>query len=128
MVKAGLCKSPIRRFESARRLQTIFFPGAIPLTWLRVRRVFSAASRGGEMANAADLKSAARKGLWVRFPPSAPKLCHICCMPSIGRSILCLVAPNVHEMATEIVEEGRGMKSVLVAFYLAGGLRIARPI
>ena len=28
--------------------------------------------RGGGMVDAADLKSAARKGLWVRIPPPAP--------------------------------------------------------
>jgi hypothetical protein len=28
--------------------------------------------RGGEMADAADLKSSARKGVRVRIPPSAP--------------------------------------------------------
>ena len=28
--------------------------------------------RGGEMADAADLKSAPRKGVWVRIPPPAP--------------------------------------------------------
>ena len=51
MVKAGVCKTPIQRFESARRLD--FF------------------CRGGGMVDAADLKSALRKEVWVRFPPSA---------------------------------------------------------
>ncbi len=31
--------------------------------------------RGGGMADAADLKSSARKGVWVRIPPSVPVLC-----------------------------------------------------
>ena len=36
------------------------------------RRREATTSRGGEMANAADLKSAGRKTLWVRIPPPAP--------------------------------------------------------
>ena len=48
MVKAAVCKTAIHRFESGRRLQLI--------------------SRGGGMADAADLKSAGVKSLWVRVP------------------------------------------------------------
>jgi hypothetical protein len=51
VVKAGVCKTPIQRFKSARRLVIL--------------------CRGGGMADAADLKSASRKGVWVRVPPSA---------------------------------------------------------
>ena len=52
MVKAGVCKTPMQRFKSARRLQCY-------------------SCRGGGMADAADLKSASLAGVWVRVPPSA---------------------------------------------------------
>ena len=35
-------------------------------------RIFSSLSRSGEMADAADSKSAASDGMWVRLPPPAP--------------------------------------------------------
>ena len=37
----------------------------------RVARYIPGERSGGEMANAADLKSAGRFPLWVRFPPGA---------------------------------------------------------
>ena len=53
VVKAGVCKTPMQRFESARRLH------------------YFSSCRGGGMVDAADLKSALRKEVWVRVPPSA---------------------------------------------------------
>ncbi len=54
----------MRRFESARRLQKF------PQTATGARQVKE--GRGGGTVDAADLKSATRKGVWVRVPLPAP--------------------------------------------------------
>ena len=76
VVKARVCKTLIRRFDSARRLQRN------PFNIYRCRSLtptiecarFHGSCRGGGMVDAADLKSASRKGVWVRHPPSAPNI------------------------------------------------------
>ena len=55
VVKAGVCKTPIQRFESARRLH-----------------LFPQNAGVAELADAEDLKSSEVKLLWVRDPPPAP--------------------------------------------------------
>ena len=76
--KAEVCKTSIRRFESARRLQTKKYrrrkEEASPILTCAESFVLLTQGRGGGMADAADLKSATFTGMWVRIPPSAPEL------------------------------------------------------
>ena len=79
VVKGEVCKTSIRRFDPARRLH-------FPDRFRRPRPHGAHAATAGryaswqagvaELADAADLNSAARKGVWVRTPPPAPHFTH----------------------------------------------------
>ena len=92
--KAEVCKTSIRRFESARRLQQLlsqplasctpthrnvwlYYSRNVPVTEASdsdMQSQFGTTGRDGGMADAADLKSAALAGMWVRVPLPAPQL------------------------------------------------------
>ena len=111
VVKAELCKSFIRRFESARRLQI-----RIPRAEKGYSPLFcpSASTRvpgpGGERVDAADLKSAPRKGVWVRIPPWAP-LCQHNLEPARSYAAMlcaCFWQPSPLQGATLPIEKRYG--------------------
>ena len=92
VVKARVCKTLIRRFESARRLQIDYYvidgKHSESVSWFKGKGrskapYFATAydsleslprGRGGGMVDAPDLKSVASDGVWVRLPPSAPQI------------------------------------------------------